>query len=53
MNAPEFPQYSEKTAVGLRGAADGAGGLAKFLEIEHIDVGRGVPARRASPYATI
>jgi len=48
MNAPAFPQYSEKTAEGLRGAADGAGGLAKFLEIEHIDVGAGFMLARVT-----
>ena len=37
----DFPQYDPKVADGLRGSAAAAGGLAAFLEIEHIDVGPG------------
>jgi uncharacterized protein (TIGR00369 family) len=38
---PEFAQYDEKVAGGLRGSAAAAGGLAAFLAIEHVDVGAG------------
>ena len=41
MTKAEFPLYNEKTAAGLQGSATSAGGLAGFLGIEHIDVGRG------------
>jgi uncharacterized protein (TIGR00369 family) len=37
----EFPQYDEKVAAGMRGSAASAGGLATFLDIEHVDVGAG------------
>ena len=42
MTPTEFPQYSEKVAEALRGSGAGAGGLAAFLGIEHIDVGPGM-----------
>ena len=41
MTTPDFPQYDAKTAAGLQGSAAGAGGLAAFLAIEHIEVGPG------------
>ena len=41
MTTPEFPQFDGRTAAGLRGPASGAGGLAAFLAIEHIEVGAG------------
>ena len=41
MTMPEFPQFDARTAAGLRGPASGAGGLAAFLAIEHIEVGAG------------
>ena len=41
MTVLEFPQYDPKTAAGLVGSATAAGGLARFLAIEHIDVGPG------------
>ena len=41
MTTLEFPQYNEKTAAGLQGSGGGAGGLAAFLGIEHIEVGPG------------
>jgi 1,4-dihydroxy-2-naphthoyl-CoA hydrolase len=37
----EFPQFDAKVAAGLQGSADGAGGIATFLGIEHVDVGAG------------
>ncbi len=42
MPTPDFPQYNEKTAAGLRGPADAAGGIAAFLQIEHVEVGAGL-----------
>jgi uncharacterized protein (TIGR00369 family) len=42
MASPEFPQYNPKTAAGLEGPADAAGGIAKFLQIEHVEVGPGL-----------
>ena len=41
MTTPDFPQYDEKTAQGLRGSAATGGGLAAFLAIEHVEVGPG------------
>ena len=41
MTVPEFPQYDSRIAAGLAGSATAAGGLARFLAIEHIDVGPG------------
>ena len=41
MTVLEFPQYDPKTAAGLVGSATAAGGLARFLAIEHVDVGPG------------
>ncbi len=41
MTKIEFPQYSEKAAKALEGAADLASGLAGFLAIEHVEVGAG------------
>ena len=42
MATTDFPQYDPKTAAGLAGPADAAGGLAKFLHIEHVEVGPGL-----------
>jgi 1,4-dihydroxy-2-naphthoyl-CoA hydrolase len=42
MTTPDFGQYDERTAEGLRGSASAAGGLAAFLAIEHIEVGAGL-----------
>jgi uncharacterized protein (TIGR00369 family) len=42
MTTPDFPQYDEKIARGLRGSAATGGGLAAFLAIEHVEVGPGV-----------
>jgi uncharacterized protein (TIGR00369 family) len=45
MTTPEttaFPNYDPKVAAGMKGAADAAGGLARFLGIEHVEVGPGV-----------
>jgi len=41
MATPDFSQYDAKTAAGLRGPADAAGGIVAFLRIEHVDVGAG------------
>jgi 1,4-dihydroxy-2-naphthoyl-CoA hydrolase len=41
MTTANFPQYEPKVAAGLQGQATGAGGLATFLAIEHVDVGPG------------
>jgi 1,4-dihydroxy-2-naphthoyl-CoA hydrolase len=41
MTTAEFPQYDASIAAGLAGPADGAGGLATFLGIEHVEVGAG------------
>jgi uncharacterized protein (TIGR00369 family) len=41
MSTPDFAQYDPKTAAGLKGSAVGAGGLAAFLAIDHIEVGPG------------
>jgi 1,4-dihydroxy-2-naphthoyl-CoA hydrolase len=41
MTSPDFPQFDAKVAAGLRGSAAAAGGLASFLEIEHVEVGAG------------
>jgi 1,4-dihydroxy-2-naphthoyl-CoA hydrolase len=38
----QFPQYDAKTAAGLEGAADAAGGLVGFLGIRHTEVGPGL-----------
>src|SRR5689334_4665285 len=48
MTTLEFPQYDEKTAAGLRGSGTGAGGLAAFLAIEHVDVGPGTLLARVA-----
>jgi 1,4-dihydroxy-2-naphthoyl-CoA hydrolase len=41
VTTPEFPGYDPKIAAGLTGSATAAGGLARFLAIEHVDVGPG------------
>ncbi len=41
MTEPDFQQFDERVAAGLRGSAAAAGGLAAFLAIEHIEVGPG------------
>ncbi|HEY7439030.1 MAG TPA: PaaI family thioesterase [Acidimicrobiia bacterium] len=41
MPAPEFPLYDEKVASSLHGSAEAGGGLAAFLAIDHVEVGRG------------
>jgi len=41
VNQTDFPLYNEKAAEALRGGGEGAGSLAKFLRIEHVDVGPG------------
>ena len=41
MTTPDFSQYDEKVAQGLRGSASTGGGLAAFLAIEHVAVGPG------------
>src|SRR4051812_31621011 len=41
MTATDFPQYDAKVASGFQGSATGAGGLATFLGIEHVEVGPG------------
>ena len=41
MTTPDFSQYDEKVAQGLRGSAATGGGLAAFLAIEHVEVGPG------------
>ena len=46
MTALEFPQYDAKVAASLEGSAANAGGLPKFLGIQHTEVGAGVSARR-------
>jgi uncharacterized protein (TIGR00369 family) len=48
MDAPDFPQYNPKTAAGLEGPADAAGGLAAFLQIEHVEAGAGMLHARVS-----
>jgi 1,4-dihydroxy-2-naphthoyl-CoA hydrolase len=41
MSTPDFARYDPETAAGLKGSAVGAGGLAAFLAIDHIEVGPG------------
>jgi uncharacterized protein (TIGR00369 family) len=41
MPAPEFPLYDEKVAASLHGSAEAGGGLAAFLGIDHVEIGRG------------
>ena len=53
MSEREFPLYSEKTAAGLRGSGEDAGSLAKFLHIEHIDVGPGTLHARVAVRAEL
>ena len=42
MIKPDFPLYDPKVAKGIEGSGDGAGGLAKFLDITHTEVGPGI-----------
>ena len=42
MTEIEFPQFDARTAAGMEGAADAAGGLAAFLGITHVEVGPGL-----------
>jgi 1,4-dihydroxy-2-naphthoyl-CoA hydrolase len=37
-----FPGYDAKVAAGMEGSADAAGGLARFLGIDHVEVGPGL-----------
>ncbi len=41
MTSTEFPSYDERVAARMLGSGAGAGGLAAFLGIEHVDVGAG------------
>jgi len=41
MASPDFSEYDPKTAAGLQGSAAAAGGLAAYLQIEHVDVHAG------------
>jgi uncharacterized protein (TIGR00369 family) len=41
MRTPDFAQYDPEIAAGFQGAAGGAGGLATFLGIEHVEIGPG------------
>jgi uncharacterized protein (TIGR00369 family) len=41
VTTPEFPQFDPKVAAGLHGPAAAAGGLARFLAIDHVEVGAG------------
>jgi uncharacterized protein (TIGR00369 family) len=48
MTAPEFPLYNARTAEGLHGAADAAGGIASYLGIEHVAVSAGTMHARVA-----
>jgi uncharacterized protein (TIGR00369 family) len=48
MTGLDFPQYDERTAAGMRGTGAAAGGLAAFLDIEHVEVGPGTLVARVA-----
>jgi uncharacterized protein (TIGR00369 family) len=48
MAQPTFELYDEKVAASLHGPADAAGGIARFLAIEHVEVGAGLLRARVA-----
>ncbi len=42
MTSPEFETYDARVAESMLGSADAAGGIARFLGIEHVETGPGI-----------